>query len=179
MKISIMQVGPIGTNCYILEDEKKIAVIDPGDEAERSGLRLEKILLTHGHYDHVKEVDALADVVPDPGVAIYLHRGDVRGDDARLFPPLAHGFNCWEDGDIISIGSPESGVNLHVLHTPGHSAGSVTLLAEGVSAVYTDELTPGDLAEEPETGAENQASAEEGEKDHGADGKDTIQREDL
>ena len=35
MKISIMQVGPIGTNCYILEDEKKIAVIDPGDEAER------------------------------------------------------------------------------------------------------------------------------------------------
>ena len=35
MKVSIMQVGPIGTNCYILEDEKKIAVIDPGDEAER------------------------------------------------------------------------------------------------------------------------------------------------
>ena len=52
-------------------------------------------------------------------------------------------------------------------------------LTEGVRAVYTDELTPGDLAEQPETGAENQASAEEGEDDHGADGEDTVQREDF
>ena len=35
MKVSMMQVGPIGTNCYILEDGKKAAVIDPGDEADR------------------------------------------------------------------------------------------------------------------------------------------------
>ena len=141
MIFDMLETTPYLTNCYLIGDEqsKTCAVVDPGgsrqavlEMVERSGLRLEKILLTHGHYDHVKEVDALADMVPDPGVAIYLHRGDVRGDDARLFPPLAHGFNCWEDGDIISIGSPESGVNLHVLHTPGHSAGSVTLLAEGV-----------------------------------------------
>ena len=35
MKVKMMQVGPIGTNCYILEDGGKIAIIDPGDEAER------------------------------------------------------------------------------------------------------------------------------------------------
>ena len=59
MKVKMMQVGPIGTNCYILEDGGKIAIIDPGDEAERilsilSRLdsRVEYILLTHGHYDH-------------------------------------------------------------------------------------------------------------------------------
>ena len=61
MKVKVMQVGPIGTNCYILEDETtgKAAVIDPGDEAERilaalkeGGAEVTHILLTHGHYDH-------------------------------------------------------------------------------------------------------------------------------
>ena len=65
MKVKVMQVGPIGTNCYILEDEraKLAAVIDPGDEAEAiqevvegTGARVEYILLTHGHYDHTTAV---------------------------------------------------------------------------------------------------------------------------
>ena len=63
MKIMQMQVGPIGTNCYILEDGGKIAVIDPGDESGRildelkkSGAQVEYILLTHGHYDHTTAV---------------------------------------------------------------------------------------------------------------------------
>ena len=66
MKVKMMQVGPIGTNCYILESEHQIAVIDPGDEAERilSVLKelegqVEYILLTHGHYDHTPAVPAL------------------------------------------------------------------------------------------------------------------------
>lgn len=139
MIFDMLETTPYLTNCYLIGDEqsKTCALVDPGgsrravlEMVERSGLRLEKILLTHGHYDHVKEVDALAEIFPH--AAIYLHRGDVREDDARLFPPLAHGFNCWEDGDTVSIGRPEDGVNLHVLHTPGHSPGSVTLLAEGV-----------------------------------------------
>ena len=141
MIFDLLETMPYTTNCYLIGDEaeKVCALVDPGGSleavramVERSGLKLEKIFLTHGHYDHVKEVGALVEAAPSPGLAVYLHRGDVREDDARLFPPLAHGFNCWEDGDIVSIGSPESGVNLHVLHTPGHSAGSVTLLAEGV-----------------------------------------------
>ena len=159
MIFDMLETTPYLTNCYLIGDEqsKTCALVDPGgsrqaalEMVERSGLRLEKILLTHGHYDQIdlplpgqggQGAVAGADlVVPvqrlqagqgggqglmvpagqmDPGVAIYLHRGDVRGDDARLFPPLAHGFNCWEDGDIVSIGSPESGVNLRVLHTPG------------------------------------------------------------
>ena len=141
MIFDTIPVGPIGTNCYLIGDEAAgvCAVVDPGAEPEkildmvrRSGLKLEKVFLTHGHYDHVREVAALAESCPAPGAAVYLHRGDVREDDQRLFPPLSCGFNCWEDGDVISIGSPEDGVNLRVLHTPGHSPGSVTLLAEDV-----------------------------------------------
>ena len=88
MIFDMLETTPYLTNCYLIGDEqsKACALVDPGgsrqavlEMVERSGLRLEKILLTHGHYDHVKEVDALADIVPDPGVAIYLHRGDVRG----------------------------------------------------------------------------------------------------
>ena len=68
MKVKVMQVGPIGTNCYILEDEQAhvAAVIDPGDEAERilsvlsdEGVQVEYILLTHGHYDHTPAVPEL------------------------------------------------------------------------------------------------------------------------
>ena len=61
MKIDSLAVGPIGTNCYILQDEKEkvCAIIDPGDEAERIEKAVENtgctpvmILLTDGHFDH-------------------------------------------------------------------------------------------------------------------------------
>ena len=91
MKVSIMQVGPIGTNCYILEDEKKIAVIDPGDEAERILEVLEEtegtveyILLTHGHYDHTTAVPELHRALPE--AKIYIHQADANGAGSRLFP---------------------------------------------------------------------------------------------
>ena len=68
----------------------------------------------------------------------------------------------------------ETGLKVCV-HTVNDPDQARSLLAEGVSAVYTDELTPGSLAEEPEPGAENQTSAEEGDENHGADGKDPVQ----
>ena len=67
MKVKVLRVGPIGTNCYILLDEKAklAAVIDPGDEADRILQVLEEleaelsyILLTHGHYDHTTAIFA-------------------------------------------------------------------------------------------------------------------------
>ena len=137
MLFDMLETMPYTTNCYLIGDEaeKVCALVDPGGSleavramVERSGLKLEKIFLTHGHYDHVKEVGALVEAAPSPGLAVYLHRGDVREDDARLFPPLPCGFNCWEDGDLLNVGA----LSVQVLHTPGHSAGSVTLLAEDV-----------------------------------------------
>ena len=135
MKVSIMQVGPIGTNCYILEDEKKIAVIDPGDEAERILEVLEEtegtveyILLTHGHYDHTTAVPELHRALPE--AKIYIHQADANGAGSRLFPLAGQvdGLLLYDEGDALPLGS----LTIEVLHTPGHSKGSVTLRAGDV-----------------------------------------------
>ena len=132
MDIKTVQVGPIGTNCYLLcdETEKLCAVIDPGGDADLvaaavrdSGCAPCAILLTHGHYDHTGAVAELAEKWPD--VPVYLNHRDQCGDDAylrQLFPPVP----CAKDygeGDTIQVG----GLTLKVLATPGHSEGSVTL----------------------------------------------------
>ena len=132
MKVKVMQVGPIGTNCYILEDEEArlAAVIDPGDEAEaiqaaveETGARVEYILLTHGHYDHTTAVPALHRVWPQ--ARIYIHRADANGAGSRLFPLAGQveGLLYYGEGDTLPLGS----LTIQVLETPGHSPGSVTL----------------------------------------------------
>ena len=137
MYFDTIPVGSLETNCYLAGDEAAgvCAVVDPGAEPEKilamiekSGLRLEKILLTHGHYDHVGAAAALAEALPAPGAAVYLHPADTGKEDTRLFPPLEAALNCYREGDTLSIG----GLTVQVLHTPGHSAGGVTLLAEDV-----------------------------------------------
>ena len=132
MDIKTLQVGPIGTNCYLLCDEtmKRCAVIDPGGDASRvaaavkdSGCAPCAILLTHGHYDHTGAVAELSARWPD--VPVYLNRKDQPGDDAylrQLFPPVANAKDYGE-GDTVHVGS----LTLDVLSTPGHSEGSVTL----------------------------------------------------
>ena len=146
MKVSIMQVGPIGTNCYILEDEKKIAVIDPGDEAERILEVLEEtegtveyILLTHGHYDHTTAVPELHKALPE--AKIYIHQADANGAGSRLFPLAGQvdDLLLYDEGDTLPLGT----LTIEVLHTPGHSPGSVTLKAGDV--LFTgDTLFAGD-----------------------------------
>ena len=132
MDIQTLQVGPIGTNCYLLcdEAEKLCAAIDPGGDADRvaaavrdSGCAPCAILLTHGHYDHTGAVAELAEKWP--GVPVYLNHRDQCGDDAylrQLFPPVPRAKDYGE-GDTIQVGS----LTLKVLATPGHSEGSVTL----------------------------------------------------
>lgn len=128
MNIKAMQVGPIGTNCYILEDARQAAVIDPGGDASRllaalEGLEVRYILLTHGHYDHTGAAAALAAAFPQ--AAVYIHESDYRDVDPGLFPLRAElpGVNFYGEGDRLTLG----GLELQVLHTPGHSEGSVTL----------------------------------------------------
>ena len=79
MKIKALQVGPIGTNCYLLEDEttNSAAVVDPGGEAERilaqlkaDGMEVKCILLTHAHFDHTGGVADLRAALPQDAPAL-------------------------------------------------------------------------------------------------------------
>lgn len=133
MEIKVLQVGPIGTNCYILCDEtaKRCAVVDPGGDAERVAAAVKAtscapcaILLTHGHYDHTGGVEGLAAAYPQ--LPVYLNHRDIypAGSRAsRTFPVLSCPVRDYDEGDTLQVG----GLTVEVLATPGHSEGSVTL----------------------------------------------------
>ena len=132
MQVMVLQVGPIGTNCYLLEDEKAhvAAVIDPGDEAGRilqvirdDGVDVKYILLTHGHYDHTTAVPELHQALPQ--AEIYIHKADANGAGSQLFPLAGQipDLKFYDEGDALTLGE----LTIQVLHTPGHSKGSVTL----------------------------------------------------
>ena len=137
MKVKLLRVGPIGTNCYILEDDQTnlAAVIDPGDEPEliqealeKEGVEVRYLLLTHGHYDHTTAVPALHRVYPQAD--IYIHQADANGAGSTLFPLAGEvdDLKLYDEGDVIRLGDHE----IQVLHTPGHAPGSVTLKVEDV-----------------------------------------------
>ena len=137
MKVKLLRVGPIGTNCYILEDDQTnlAAVIDPGDEPEliqealeKEGVEVRYLLLTHCHYDHTTAVPALHRVYPQAD--IYIHQADANGAGSTLFPLTGEvdDLKLYDEGDVIRLGDHE----IQVLHTPGHSPGSVTLKVEDV-----------------------------------------------
>lgn len=142
MTVYTLTVGALGTNCYLVGDTQgRAAVIDPGDEAERilktleeNGWTCESILLTHVHFDHI---GALKELRNATGAAVYCHRDEeaaltdgVRNLSALFGVPLdtVTQVKTLEEGDTVTVGELE----FHVLHTPGHTAGSCCYLAEDV-----------------------------------------------
>ena len=142
MILKRLEVGPFAANCYIIgsEDSQEGIIIDPGDEAERilkevgdSGLDIKIIALTHGHSDHTA---ALKEIKEATGARIAIHTDDVGTLKQKLLGVfMGAGFKSppppdrlLNDGDVISV----SGLELTVIHTPGHSRGSICLLGDGV-----------------------------------------------
>lgn len=139
MLFDTIPVGQIDTNCYLIgdEQEKACAVVDPGGSPERvldmigkSGLEPKMILLTHGHWDHVGAIPALLEKWPD--LPVYAHEKELCPADEPnphyFFPHAGKNQRTYGEGDTITLG----GLTLKVLHTPGHSGGSVVLLVEDV-----------------------------------------------
>ena len=133
MEVSMMQLGMLGTNCYLLKDSAtgKGALIDPGGQAEviekvltERGVELESVFLTHAHYDHT---GAVADLLKaHPGLKVYLHDADAAlGEDKAAMMPDAHlRTHGYGEGDTVTVGETA----LTVLHTPGHTPGGVCLV---------------------------------------------------
>lgn len=165
LQICRMEVGPLETNCYILTEKHAglAAVIDPGGDApriigeiQRQGVKLQYILMTHGHYDHVDALPELAAAFPE--AEIYIHKKDVQGVDPQLFPVPAmlkdpkcpvrqlHYYKAFNDWDVETYKAkdlPFGCLNIHPIHTPGHSEGSVTLRISGGPLFCGDTLFQG------------------------------------
>lgn len=142
MFIKCFPLGPFQANCYLLGDEEThvCAVIDPGAdapkvlaEAQEADYKIQSILLTHGHFDHVNGVPGLLEAIP--GLPVYIHQADTteepkKSDYALFFSPVP-GLVFWNEGDKVQVGN----LTVEVLHTPGHTPGSVTLRVE--DALFT------------------------------------------
>ena len=131
LQIHALTLGAYQVNCYIIHDEKSpsCCVIDPGYEADtildkltELGLSLEAILLTHGHFDHVGAVRQLA---ADTDCQVYLCAEDVTMPAQLTAGPLYY-TNTYAEGTKLRL----AGLDISVLHTPGHTPGSVCLLVE-------------------------------------------------
>ena len=146
--------GPLAVNNYLLIDEEnKVAVlIDSTEEnlqinetLKQYGAKLKSILLTHGHFDHILGVNVtqedenfMSDLLEDSDsqVKTFVHKDDlIMIENVERFmmgfaagkvePPIVENFV--NDGDVINVGDME----IKVIHTPGHSKGSVSYLSDG------------------------------------------------
>ena len=131
LSLHTLPLGAYQTNCYILhqEDSSSCVVIDPGytpevilDFLAGKGLKLEAILLTHGHFDHV---GAVRDLAAETGCQVYLNPDDLSMPPRMTAGPLYY-TDTYSDGDTLS----PAGIPFQVLSTPGHTPGSVCLIAE-------------------------------------------------
>lgn len=137
------EVGPLACNCYIVgdSDTKEAIVIDPGGDVDlivqdiaEAGLKITALIATHAHFDHVLAAEALREKT---GAPFYLHQEDKPvlqwlQASGQMFlgielPPPPDVDTTPSEGDLLVAG----GVEFQVIHTPGHSPGSISLLGDG------------------------------------------------
>ena len=140
MKIQVFNVGMLSTNCYVVNcvTTREAIIIDPGfqgmREAERiiryvdaNSLKVKFIINTHGHSDHISGDIVLKNQYGIP-VCIHAYDAPYLNELGKAFLP--HDV-LLEDKDLLRFGR----IDLKVMHTPGHSRGSIALV--GAKLVFT------------------------------------------
>jgi len=145
MKVYTFSLGPIETNCYLVVNNSEALAVDPGDDPsqvvsflEQKGLRLVAILNTHLHFDHIGGNAALAKAT---GAPIYLNKADFflleatygRRTALHKIEPFEH--QPLEAGEITL-----AGLRIMVIHTPGHSPGSLSYYLPDHDALFSGDV---------------------------------------
>jgi glyoxylase-like metal-dependent hydrolase (beta-lactamase superfamily II) len=135
IRVIRLVTGPLNHNVYLVTcpTSGEAVVVDAADDAERimeaaSGLRVQAVLATHGHYDHIGAAAAVAGRLRVP---FMIHPLDAAAAGIHPFEPF-------EEGTAVTVGHTV----LEVFHTPGHTPGSVCLYREGL-LISGDTLFPG------------------------------------
>ncbi len=157
MRVAIVPVTPLQQNCSLIWCTKTMrgALVDPGGDldrlklaVERSGVTLQKLLITHGHIDHCGQAGTLAKELglkiegPHEADRFWISRldddGKKYGIDGRVFEP-----DRWlVDGDTVTVGE----LTLDVIHCPGHTPGHVVFYhAPSRFAIVGDVLFQGSI----------------------------------
>ena len=141
MTLRTLCLGALDTNCYIVWDESRMAmIVDPADEADKilsvvaaEGLNVVTVVLTHVHFDHMLAAEAVCEAV---GAPLYVGVGD----ETALIDPIRNLSGVFEmcppmrikadkvlrEGDTISVGE----LTFTVMETPGHTPGCICLLCD-------------------------------------------------
>lgn len=141
LEIYTTHTGPLKVNTYILHDAHSAAIVDPGGNEKRlllwlkeNGLQLNKILLTHGHFDHCGAVHALkaatgAQIIISAADEEMLHNNVLSMAHAfGVSCPPCYADRCVSHGDTVSLDF----TNLEVISTPGHTPGGVCYYTDGI-----------------------------------------------
>ena len=153
IRVETLHVGEYSMNCYLVEntDTREVVLVDPGADGRRiiadvGSRKPVAVLLTHGHYDHIGAVDT---VCSHYGIPVYIHSADV---PKLTNPALSVGAEFGYDTRVSTAPTPITdnqvltlgGMRITVLHTPGHSKGSVCyLLPDNAGLLCGDTLFDG------------------------------------
>ncbi|HTZ88084.1 MAG TPA: MBL fold metallo-hydrolase [Solirubrobacteraceae bacterium] len=162
LDIRSFTVGPVQENCYIVSDPAQPAdaegrrpavIVDPGDEPERLlqaidalGVRIEAILLTHCHFDHIGAVAPLAKATGAPVYCPEIERPLLT--DIMSWVPAGFGpFENWDPEHTVSGGEQLAlpGLDIKIIFTPGHSPGHVTYVISPAGGDGAAALLSGDV----------------------------------
>ncbi len=150
--VRMFTVGPVQENCFIVraKDSDRAVIVDPGDEADRilaavQALEIEKveaILLTHTHFDHI---GAVAPVARSTGAPVYCPEREtqVLANIMDYVPWPGFGpFESYEADQTLAGGETLelAGLTLEVIFTPGHSPGHLTYAIQGENALFSGDV---------------------------------------
>ena len=145
LNIEAIIAGPLETNTYLISSGPRAMIVDPGygaaelvlARAESNDLEIAAIVNTHGHWDHATDD---AQLMRATGAPLYIHEHDtemIQSPSTSLTLPFtlepATPSKLMRDGDVLNLGEHQ----FRVIHTPGHTPGSVCLIVESERVLIT------------------------------------------